>query len=195
MANPISIAASVITLAATAAQISKALSKLRAFGELPQQVYVPKNEVTDLEVVLRQIGHRLQQQSWTPDIGQESLKQTLARAKVQLAGLANGLERIANACAGGKVKTISRCAVWFKEKVSFQYFQSELHPIKTTLNLMLSASNSWVKLRHHIEMPCADPEQARSSAYRARASSGDSVDTGCGDSIAWEGQLSWLRRN
>ncbi|KAG8625551.1 hypothetical protein KVT40_005952 [Elsinoe batatas] len=134
MADPISIAASVITLAAAAAQISKALSRLRAFGELPEQIHSLKNEVTDLEVVLRQIGHRFQQRIVAPAIEDAPLRKMLSRTKVQLGSLADALERVATACADGKVNLIGR---------SFKSLHGELQAIKASFNLMLSTSNSY----------------------------------------------------
>lgn len=142
MADPISIAASVFTLAAVAGQLSKAISRLRHFGEVPGRVYALKNDVSDLEVVLRQVGHALEQHSLAPDNDQEPLQQILARTKSHLADLGKALERVANACTGSKVKIISKSAIWWKEKALFQGFQEDIRSVRATLNLMLGAANS-----------------------------------------------------
>ncbi len=142
MADPLSIAASVLALATAAAQISKAISRLRHFGEVPGRVYALKNEVSDLEVVLRQVGNALEQNSLAPDNDQGSLENILSRTKCHLADLGKALERVANACAGGKVKIISKSAIWWREKTLFQGFRQDIHAVKSTLNLMLGAANS-----------------------------------------------------
>ena len=142
MADPLSVTASVIALATAAAQISKAISRLRHFGEVPGRVYILKNEVSDLEVVLRQVGQALEQHSLAVDNEHGSLEPLLLRAKGHLTDLARALERIANACAGGKVKIISKTAIWWKEKSLFEGFQKDLRSVKATLNLMLGAANS-----------------------------------------------------
>lgn len=142
MSDPLSIAAGILALAAAAAQISKAISRLRHFGEVPGRVYALKNEVSDLEAVLRQIGHALERKSLASDDEQKSLEQILARTKNNLTDLAKALERVANACAGGKVKIISQSAIWWKEKKLFQGFHEDLRTAKATLNLMLGAANS-----------------------------------------------------
>lgn len=142
MADPLSIATSVIALATAAAKISQAISRLRHFGEVPGRVYALKNEISDLEGVLRQVGHALEQKSLAPDNEQGSLQQILLRTKGHLAGLAKALDRVANACAGGKVKIISKSAIWWKEKTLFQDFQEDIRSVKATLNLMLGAANS-----------------------------------------------------
>lgn len=142
MSDPLSVAASVLALATAAAQISKAISRLRHFGEVPGRVYALKNEVSDLEAVLRQIRHALEQKSLAPDNEQESLEQILLRTKSHLTDLAKALERVASACAGGKVKIISKSAIWWKEKKLFQGFHEDLRTVKATLNLILGAANS-----------------------------------------------------
>jgi hypothetical protein len=82
--DPLSIIASVLTLATAAAQIGTAISRLRHFGEVPGKIYALKNEVSDLEVVLRQIGQALKQKSLAPDNAHGSLEQVLARTKGHL---------------------------------------------------------------------------------------------------------------
>src|SRR2546421_11355751 len=105
--DPLSIIGSVLAIATAAAQISTAISQLRHFGEVPGKIYALKNEVSDLEVVLRQIGQALEQKSLVPDNANGSLEQVLARTKGHLADLAKALERVANACTGSKIKAIS----------------------------------------------------------------------------------------
>ncbi|KAE9362625.1 hypothetical protein N431DRAFT_144457 [Stipitochalara longipes BDJ] len=140
--DPLSLAASIIAVATAAAQISQAISRLRTFSEIPGRVYALKNEVTDFEVVLRQIGYALQQQSLAPDTNRGSLKEILVRTKMHLTNLAQALERVENSCSRGNVKIISRSAIWCKEKVLFDGFQNDLHAAKSSLHLLLGASNS-----------------------------------------------------
>jgi hypothetical protein len=140
--DPISLAASVIALASAAAQISTAISRLRHFGEVPGKIYALKNEVSDLEVVLRHIGQALEDKSLAPDTAHGSLEQIIARTKGHLANLAKALERVANAWKGSKVKVISRSTIWLKEKELFQTFRDDIGSVKATLNLILGTANS-----------------------------------------------------
>lgn len=134
-----SVVASVIALATAAAH---GISRLQHFGEVPGRVYALKNEISDLEGVLREVGYALEQKSLAPDNEQGSLEQILVRTKGHLADLAKALERVANACAGAKFKVISKSAIWWKEKTLFQGFQEDIRSVKATLNLMLGAANS-----------------------------------------------------
>lgn len=142
MADPLSLIGGILAIATAAAQISKAISRLRAFGEVPSQVYRLKNEVTDLEVMLRQVGSALQLKTLALEPEQGSLEQILGRTKDHLTDLAKALETVANACAGGKVKDLRRGAIWWKWKALFQGFQDDIRAVKATLNTILGASNS-----------------------------------------------------
>ena len=140
--DPLSIVTSVLALAAAAAQVSTAISRLRHFGEVPGKIYALKNEVSDLEVVLRQIGQALEQKSLAPDHARGSLEQVLARTKDHLAALAKALERVAKACTGSKIKVICKSTIWLKEKELFQSFRDDIGSVKATLNLVLGTANS-----------------------------------------------------
>ena len=63
------------------------MSRLRHFGEVPGKIYGLKNELSDLQVVLRQIGPALEQRSLAPDNTYGSLEPVLARTKGHLADL------------------------------------------------------------------------------------------------------------
>jgi ankyrin repeat protein len=140
--DPLSIITSVLTLATAAAQIGTAISRLRHFGEVPGKIYTLKNEVSDLEVVLRQIGQALEQKSLAPDNAHGSLGQVLARTKGHLTDLTKALERVANACTGSKIKAISKSTIWLREKALFQTFRDDIGSVKATLNLILGTANS-----------------------------------------------------
>ena len=148
--DPLSIIASTIALATAAAKISTAISRLRHFGELPGKIYALKNEISDLEVVLRQISQALEQRLLAPDGTHGSLETVLSRTKGHLTDLAEALGRIADACTqSNKIKAISKSTVWYREKVIFQGFRDDIVSVKATLNLILSTANSQ-HLRHII---------------------------------------------
>ncbi|GFF56429.1 hypothetical protein IFM46972_10511 [Aspergillus udagawae] len=140
--DPLSSIGSVLAIATAAAQICKAISRLRAFGEVPTRVYALRNEVTELEIVLRQIAGLLQQNGLTSDADQESLEVILKRTKDHLASLAETLKRVGHAFDGGKAKFIRRSAIWLNERELFQGLQDDIRAAKANLNILLGASNS-----------------------------------------------------
>ncbi|KAM7215308.1 ankyrin [Rhypophila decipiens] len=139
--DPLSITTGVLAIATAAAQISKALSHLRAFGEVPRQLYALKNEVSDLEVVLRQIDYASKQSTLVQDADTEPLDRLLDRAKMHLADLATRLERLASAA-------IKKSLIWLKEENAFKRLQVDIHTVKTSLSLVLGVANS--QDLHHI---------------------------------------------
>lgn len=146
--DPLSIISGVIAIAAAAGQIGTAISRLRHLGEVPGKIYALKNEVGDLEVVLRQVGHALEQGSLEPENAHVSLEQVLARTKGILTDLTKALERLAKATTGSRIKVISKSTIWLREKSVFQGLRDDILSVKATLNLMLSTGNS--QSLHHI---------------------------------------------
>ena len=144
MADPLSVVASIIGVATAAAQIGKAISRLRHLGELPGRVYALKNEISDLEVVLRQVAHALERGFVATDDQQTSLNRLLAHAKNRLADLTKALERLSNVCDKGKIKVISKSTIWWREKVVFHGFQQDLRAVKESFILILGATNSYL---------------------------------------------------
>ena len=141
MADPLSLVASVITVASAAASISKAISGLRILGELPARLHVLKNETADLEVVLRQMGAILEKRQMIPDAEHASIHTLLRRANDKLSELSKLLNRIADQIVGSKAKMINRAAIWWKEKSQLQTLQEELRAVRVALNMMLGASH------------------------------------------------------
>lgn len=148
--DPLSITTGILAIATAAAQIPKALSRLRAFGEVPRQLYGLKNEVSDLELVLRQANYASKQRTLLHDPDADSLGVLLDRAKVHLADLVTRLERLAPTVGGSKtgIRAIKKSVIWLREEKSFQRLQLDINQVKTSLSLMLGVSGS--QDLHHI---------------------------------------------
>ncbi|KAL8792114.1 MAG: hypothetical protein Q9195_005289 [Heterodermia aff. obscurata] len=141
MADPLSLAASIITVATVAAQTSKAIAKLRVLNELPGRLQALKNEITDLEVVLHHIHSLVEERKVMPGADQTSLANLLERANLKLLELATVIDRIGKSCVGGG-KLVNRAASWWKEKPRVQALQDDIREVKGNLNILLGASNS-----------------------------------------------------
>ncbi|KAJ5710552.1 ankyrin repeat containing protein [Penicillium malachiteum] len=126
--DPLSFTASLLTVATLAASVTTALSNLREVGELPSRLHAINNEVTDLEVILRQIG-----------------------AKSKLGELDTIISRLVRSCVGNG-KFLVRAKVWLTEKPKLQALQEELHDIKATLNLILGLVHSADMMRVHLDL-------------------------------------------
>jgi hypothetical protein len=140
--DPLSITASVLALAEGAAQVSKLISRLRHFGELPGKIYALKNDVSDLEIVLGHVHYALEDKSLLSDNAGRSLEQMLDRTQGRLTDLTKALQRIADSCTGSKMKAIGKSTIWLREKEVFRSLRDDIGSIKATLNVMLGAANS-----------------------------------------------------
>lgn len=141
MADPLSLAASVIAVATVAAQTSKAIASLRVLNELPSRLQALKNEVTDLEVVLHHIHSLIEERTTMPGADQASLAHLLERVRVKLSELSTVIDRISKSCVG-RGKLVNRAASWWKEKPRIQILQDDIRVVKGDLNILLGASNS-----------------------------------------------------
>jgi hypothetical protein len=150
MADPLSIAASILAIATAAGQITKAVSHLRRLGGVPGRIYALRNEVTDLEVILRHVGQALQQGSLTIVNQHGSLQDVQKRAKTALTDLSITLKRVEDACERSKARVIKRTTVWLREESNLQMLQNDIRAVKETCTLMLGASTSYV------EQPCSN---------------------------------------
>lgn len=142
MAEALGIAASVVSLAALAAKVSSAISKIRDVQALPARLYAMNNEVTDIQVVLRYTSKVLTERKHSPDDGLAKLPAMLERAEVALVRTMESVDRISKHCVHGKMFMV-RAASWWKEKAQLQALQEDLHTIKSSLNLLLGASISY----------------------------------------------------
>lgn len=147
MAEALGIAASVISLAALAAKVSSAISKIRAVQALPARLYALNNEVTDIQVVLRYTSKVLAERKYLPDDGLAKLPAMLECAEIALVRTLESVDRVSKHCVRGKM-FMMRAASWWKEKAQLQALQEDLHTIKASLNLLLGASISYDPLVH-----------------------------------------------
>lgn len=140
MADPLSIVASVVALAGAAHKISKGITYLQKLGEVPGRAYVLRNEVTDLELVLKQVVDALQQNDPIPE--DDHLMGILDHIKFKLTELSVIFTRIGEACERNLSNFIRRRAVWAREKAQLENHFLELRALKESLSLVLGCSAS-----------------------------------------------------
>ncbi|KAJ5715265.1 ankyrin repeat containing protein [Penicillium malachiteum] len=150
--DPLSFTASLLAVATLAASVTTALSNLRHVGELPGRLHAINNEVTDLEVILRQIGSKFTETHSSPLRGNpNSLLDVLRRAESKLRELDAIVARLMRSCVRNG-KFLVRAKVWMTEKPKLQAFQEELHDIKATLNLILGLVHSQDMMRVQLDL-------------------------------------------
>jgi hypothetical protein len=145
--DPLSIISGVIAVATTAAQVSSTLSDLRRLcKQLPGRLHALNNEVSDIEVVLYQVAKVVEERSCslipTTETDRDTIPQILKKAETKLTELKEIIDRISSATTRGSV-TLFRAGLWRKEQPKLQALQEDIKAIKSNLNVILGASNSY----------------------------------------------------
>ena len=141
--DPLSLTASIIAVAQLAAATCAAISDLRALCKsLPGRLHAVNNEVADLELVLSEVALLLKERSILPDSGDSSIPHLLKQARTQLDEVKAIVHRLTVAYTRTRVPLVGVNA-WRKEQGPLQALQNDIRTVKSSLNLMLGASNSY----------------------------------------------------
>ncbi|KAK4664848.1 uncharacterized protein QC763_508160 [Podospora pseudopauciseta] len=153
--DPLSLAASIITVASLAASTCSAISELRSLCKcLPGRIHAIGNEVADLEVVLSQVATLVKERSNLLGSQQtiNSIPHLLIEARLKLNQLASIVERFTAASSEYKIPVL-KAGIWLKEQGRLQTLQEDIPTVKSSLNILLGASNlqDMVKIRLDIQ--------------------------------------------
>jgi hypothetical protein len=139
--DPLSITASVITVATLASQIGSAFAELRALcKEMPGRIHALNNEVADIEVVLYQVAAVIKERSCLPATDETTITKLLEQAKAKLIEIKDIIESLISTCAQNGV--VIRLSTWRKQHPKLQALQEDIKTIKGSLNIVIGASNS-----------------------------------------------------
>jgi hypothetical protein len=154
--DPLSIAAGVIAIANLAACTCSAISDLRALCKgLPGRLHAISNEVADLELVLTEVSMLLRERAGhlEPQRSVKAIPHLLSQAKSKLHELDAIVMRLAAASAESKLPLLG-ASVWRKEQGRLQTVQEDIRTVKSSLNILLGASNSYVAEFPQIDSAC-----------------------------------------
>jgi hypothetical protein len=145
--DPLSIIPGVIAVATTATKVSSALSDLRRLCKtLPNRLHALNNEISDIEVVLYQVAKVVEERSCSliamTETDRDTIPQILKKAETKLTELKEIIDRISLATTRGSVALL-RAGLWRKEQPKLEALQEDIKAIKSNLNVILGASNSY----------------------------------------------------
>lgn len=141
--DPLSLAASVITVASLAASTCSAIAELRSLCKgLPGRLHAVTNEVADLELVLTQVAALLKERATLPSSALDPIPHLLNRARNKLQELAAIVDRLKAVSRNSKLPLLGAKA-WRKEHGHLQTLQDDIRTVKSNLNVLLGASNSY----------------------------------------------------
>lgn len=143
MMDPISIAASAITVATLAARTCQAFAELRSLCKtLPGRLHALSNEVTDINVVLIHVATIFKERACAiDDEQQQTISRLLERAGSKLEDLHRITQDLITACDRAKLAVL-QAHTWRKEQPKLKSLQEDIKTIKCSLNVALGASNS-----------------------------------------------------
>ena len=142
--DPISLGASVITVAALAAKTGCAFHQLRsACKTLPGRLHALSNEVTDIELVLRQVAAIVEKRARDPILRdqRENIPLLLNQARTKLDELTKIVHKLQDVSAHTRIP-LFKLAAWRREQPRLLALQEDIKTIKCSLNVLLGASNS-----------------------------------------------------
>lgn len=142
--DPLSIAASAITVAALAASTCRAFADLRSLCKsLPGRLHALNNEVADIEVVLVQVATVFNDRAHSiPENQQQAIPRLLKQANAKLIELQSTIEQLNKLCDRTKIVVLQAHA-WRKEQPKLRALQDDIKTVKCSLNIVLGASNSY----------------------------------------------------
>ena len=152
--DPLSIAASAVTVAALAASTCRAFSELRSLcRSLPGRLHALNNEVADTEIVLAQLATVFSKRTSLIEEAEHQLTlDLLSQASVALSQLQDTLRGLTELCDRSKFVLVQARA-WRKEQPKLKNLQHDIKRVKCTLGIMLGASNSYGDLSLNVNYP------------------------------------------
>ena len=142
--DPISLTASIIAVLQLCAATGKVFISLREICKsLPGRLHALSEEVEDFSAVLRELSTLLEERSRlriSPN-ERDRLPLLLERATSKLIELRGVLEELVVVCRSSRVALIQANS-WRKVQERLKRLQDDIHNVKTSLNILLGASNS-----------------------------------------------------
>ena len=160
--DPLSIAASAITVAALATSTCRTFSELRSLcTSLPDRLHALNNEVVDTEIVLAQLAAvSSKRTSLIEEAEQQVTLELLSQARVTLYQLQDILEGFTVLCDRSRF-VLNQARAWRKEQPKLERLQDDIKRVKCTLGMVLGASNSYEKPFFHIHYAVDSRDQLR----------------------------------
>jgi hypothetical protein len=146
--DPLSLTASIVAVTTVAVQVGKMLAKIHDdWDSLPGRIHALNNEVQDFNIVLHQVTIAVEERKLTrwDSHGESNLPTVLARGELVLLDVKAILDKIVLAGSGVKTRVaIQRLLIWRREQGNVACLQDAIKQVKSSLNIILGASNSYV---------------------------------------------------
>ena len=160
--DPLSIAASAITVAALATSTCRTFSELRSLCRtLPGHLHALNSEVVDTEIVLAQLAAVFSKRTSLVKVEEQRVAlELLNQARDALSQLQDILKGFTGLCDHSKF-FLSQARAWRKEQPKLERLQDDIKRAKCTLADLLTASNSYEQLFFYVDYAFKSRHQLR----------------------------------
>ena len=153
MADPLSITASIVAVIGAAGGITKILGKIKNLRNAPNELLALFNEVSDLQIILKDLQHYILQNIERPQILQEELQHIsilVGRAKDKLLELDELIQYrlVKPESISDQIKVSKR--EWARAKDSIERFRQSLRDIRLNIATHMVVVNSYVPIVNKI---------------------------------------------
>ncbi|KAJ4287018.1 hypothetical protein N0V90_012899 [Kalmusia sp. IMI 367209] len=161
--DPLSITASVITVASLAATTCATFKSLRdAYDVLPGRLHALNNEVVDFEAVCRQVIATLDQRASAKLSAQsdDSIRHLTQQAEQTLLQLQSVLNTLVATARRSRLRAAN---AWRKQQARLEQLQGNIKTVKCSLNILLGASHSHDNTHIRLELQAISAITSRSA--------------------------------
>lgn len=152
--DPLSLTASVAAVATIATQICAIIAEIRHdCAALPGRIHALNNEVEDLRVVLFQVSSIIKEREMcgVKSQAETNIQNLLVQGRSRLLDLKELLMRI-RLSGSRKRELIFKTISWRKQQEAIGLIQHDIKSLKSSLNVLLGASNSWDMMRIRLDL-------------------------------------------
>ena len=152
--DPLSITAATAGIGTAAASTGRAFVKLRELCKtLPGRLHTLSNEVSDPELVLYQVASVVERRGGDGALLQQeaNIQYLLDQAGSKLVELRTIVETLTTIVRTTKLP-LSRANAWCKNQPRLQALQEDIKTVKSSLNILLGASNSQDMMRIRVDL-------------------------------------------
>lgn len=148
--DPISLITNVIGIVTFSSQICSSISDLRSLcHSLPGRIHAVSNEVADLELVLLQMNNLLRDRATLPESKYSAVPHLLKQARLKLSEVEIIVNNLTRVYLKSKIP-LGMMQAWRSDQERLKGLQDDLRTIKSSLNIMLGAANSYALiLKYH----------------------------------------------
>lgn len=140
--DPLSLSASTVGIVSFASQACRSIAVLRSLCKsLPGRLHALSNEVADFELVLLQLASLVEGRESLPESKYSAVPHLLKQARAKLSEVETIVKALTRAYQKSRLP-LSLMNTWRADQARLKELQDDIRTVKSSLNIMLGATNS-----------------------------------------------------